>query len=93
MKSAEACLRSALFRFCGIGRSPNSEESHRLYELSTASWQAQRFLYLAVYAFESSKNGESIFIISVGGKPSALRSGALRAGRRSSFSISYCLLR
>lgn len=33
MKSAEACLRSALFRFCGIGRSPNSEESHRLYEL------------------------------------------------------------
>lgn len=54
MKSAEACLRSALFRFCGIGRSPNSEESYRLYELSTASWQAQRFLYLAVYAFESS---------------------------------------
>lgn len=34
MKSAEACLRSALFRFCGIGRSPNSEESHRLYELA-----------------------------------------------------------
>lgn len=33
MKSAEACLRSALFRFSGIGRSPNSEESHRLYEL------------------------------------------------------------
>lgn len=32
-QSAEACLRSALFRFCGIGRSPNSEESHRLYEL------------------------------------------------------------
>ena len=44
MKSAEACLRSALFRFCGIGRSPNSEESHWLYELSTASWQAQRFM-------------------------------------------------
>lgn len=44
MKSAEACLRSALFRFCGIGRSPNSEESHWLYELSTASWQAQQFL-------------------------------------------------
>ena len=33
MKSAEACLHSALFRFCGIGRSPNSEESHWLYEL------------------------------------------------------------
>ena len=30
-------------------------------------------LRMAVYAFESSKNGESIFIISVGGKPSALR--------------------
>ena len=87
MKSAEACLRSALFRFCGIGRSPNSEESHRLSSLeqcelagiavslsgglcfrefverrkhiyyisrrkaigftswSTASWQAQQFLY------------------------------------------------
>ena len=30
-------------------------------------------LRMAVYAFESSKNGESIFIISVGGKPLALR--------------------
>ena len=44
-------------------------------------------LRMAVYAFESSQNGESIFIISVGGKPSALRAGALRVGRRSGFSI------
>ena len=42
---------------------------------------------MAVYAFESSQNGESIFIISVGGKPSALRAEALRTCRRSSLTI------
>ena len=42
MKSAEACLRSALFRFCGIGRSLNSEESHWLYELEHCETAGRR---------------------------------------------------